>query len=154
MMPEKISQEQGQFSISHELVLLLEWLVMHKRDQLKSLIKKSVHQGLSEYIQHEADGVKELDQALLYYAVVDFFDTIELMLHEVMNEEREKEASKSNLLKSMRQFDSIVDKHMIHASLSKIVKQVTATPDQGTKEQLLKEVLLRWKPTKHQSNIN
>lgn len=158
MESEKFFNDQNQFSVSHELVLLLEWFMYHKRDQMKTLVKRAVSQGLSEHIRHETkDAV--LDSNFLYYTIVDFFDTLEVFLQEAMNEEIKQQLKQDTVLKTMPHFDAAtIDKVILEASLEKVVKQIASSRegqvDNGTREKLLKEVLLRWKPIKQETSEN
>ena len=153
METEKVFTEQGQFSISHELVLLLDWLIIHKRDQLKNMIKKSVSQGLSQYILQEPTD-KALEADLLYYTVLDFFETLETFLHEAIAEETTKQAHQNQFLGTINNFDTILDKTTVQTSLEKIVKQMPTKQDKKAREALMKEILMRWKPVKNQTTTN
>jgi len=157
MESEKFFNDQNQFSVSHELVLLLEWFMYHKRDQIKTLVKRAVSQGLSEHIHHETkDAV--LDSNFLYYTIVDFFDTLETFLHEAIAEEMKQQAKQHTFFKTIHHFDAAtIDRTTLQASLEKVVKQMASKEEyagSGTKEKLLKEVLLRWKPAKQETPGN
>lgn len=157
MESEKFFSDDNQFSVSHELVLLLEWLMNYKKDQLRALVKRAVSQGLSDHIRHETkDSV--LDSNFLYYTIVDFFDTIESFLREELAEEMRQQAKQNRVFKTMNHFDAaMVDKTMLQASLDKIVKQLNTNDGEvsaNAKEKLLKEVLLRWKPAKQETKGN
>lgn len=155
MKTEKTLNNQGQFSISHELVLLLDWLTLHKKEQIKNMIKKSVSQGLAHYLlQESAPEENMLESDLLYYIVLDFFDTLETCLHEAIEEETKKQEGKDQFLATISNFDSTLDKDTLQTSLEKIVKKIPVKQDKKAREALMKEVLMRWKPTKDQSTTN
>jgi len=154
MEQEKILNAQGQFSISQELVLLLDWLIIHKKEQIKNIIKKSVSQGLAEYLLQESNNEKMVESDLLYYIVLDFFDTLECCLHEAIEEETKKQESQHQFLATISNFDSSLDKNTLQSSLEKIVKKIPSKQDKKAREALMKEVLMRWKPTKDQSTTN
>lgn len=140
--------ESGQLTISHELLLLLRWLVTHDEEKLKKIINKALSNGLQRELQH-VDSIKadaETEQEM-HYSVTDFFALMEILLAEGMNQQLTNEAKQQNLMTTLEHIDStICDDETVRMSLEKATVKIADNPHDNPKDVLYTEILKRWKP--------
>ncbi len=144
--------DNAQFVLSHELLYLLRWLIEHDANKLKKIITKAVTSGLREEMQ-KVDNTAELNLSEdMHHSIIDFFELLEELLLDAINEHVAQKAREKNLLPAIDQIDSTVcDDATVRFSVEKATKKMELNPNANPKEQLLKELLKRWKP--HNKNV-
>lgn len=144
--------DNAQFVLSHELLYLLQWLIEHDTNKLKKIITKAVASGLREKMQ-KVDNTAELNLSEdMHHSIIDFFELLEELLLDAINEHVAQKAREKNLLPAIDQIDSTVcDDATVRFSVEKATKKMELNPNANPKEQLLKELLKRWKP--HNKNV-
>ena len=96
-----------QFALSYELLHLLRWLEQHDIEKLKKMISKAVVHGLHDEIQ-KTNGRRINQNSLeeMHYGIVDFFELMDVLLSDALNEHSEKKARENNLLSISDYFDA------------------------------------------------
>ncbi len=143
----KLSSENNtQLTISYELLYLLQWLIEHDDSRLKQMITKALAQGLREEMQ-KTEKSNELVDEMYYHTIIDFFELMEELLAESIREHVEKKAKEKNLMPTIDQIDSTVcDDATMRFSIERTTTKIENDPDINPQEQLLKELLISWKP--------
>lgn len=142
--------EDNKFTISHELVALLLWILDHEEKAFASLIKKAVVSGLKNEISyntsmHNADLLEEA-----HNTVMEFFNVMEAHMTEIMHQQSVKKASEKKLLPALEQLDSAVfDDETVRLSIAKATN-LPKDSKRSAKEALCKELLRNWNPQKNQ----
>jgi hypothetical protein len=149
MNNDSFSQDaNSQFALSYELLRLLQWLSKHDVGKLKKMISRAMAQGLHEEIQ-QVDTLS--DSTLLedmQHSMIDFFELLDNLLADAISEHVEQKAREKNLLPTIDQIDSsMCDNETVRFSVEKTTKKLDHYPNTNPKEQLLKELLKKWKPT-------
>lgn len=144
----------SQFALSYELLHLLQWLGRHDADKLKKLIAKAIAQGLHDEIQR-FDKVSNPDLLQdMHNSMIDFFELLDELLFDAINQHLEQKAREKNLLPTIDQIDgSMFDNETVRSSVEKTTKKLDHYPNTNAKEQLYKELLKKWKPF-NKNNIN
>lgn len=146
----KLNTETTQLTVSYELLLLLNWIITHEKDRFKKIIHKSLKTGLLVELE-KTNRMNEANNALAHRLqgnVIDFFNLLELLLHDAVSETLEKTASQNKLMETIDHIDATVcDTDTVRSSIQEISATLNENPTANAKEMLLKEVLRRWKPT-------
>jgi hypothetical protein len=143
----------SQFALSYELLHLLQWLGHHDTDKLKKIVAKAVAHGLHDEIQKASSTVNHNILEDMQHSIINFFELLEVILADVINEHVEKKARQKNLLPTLDHFDSsLFDHETVRSSLEKTTKKLDTHPHINPKEQLCKELLKNWKPLNKQMN--
>jgi hypothetical protein len=143
----------SQFALSYELLHLLQWLGHHDIDKLKKLIAKAVANGLHDEIQRANSTVNHNILEDMQHGIINFFELLEVVLADVINEHVEKKAREKNLLPTLDHFDaSLFDLDTVRSSLENTTKKLDSHPHINAKELLCKELLKNWKPLNKQMN--
>jgi uncharacterized membrane-anchored protein YjiN (DUF445 family) len=155
MNDNPFSNDNAQFVLSYELLCFLRWLVYNDSDKLKKLITKALASGLKDDIDR-IRGQKINDQMNeeVQHSILDFFNLLEMLLNESVNEQTVQRALSKNLMPAIDQIDSsICDDEVVRSSVEKVTTKIEHNPkaNEQAKELLFKEVLKRWKP--HNKNI-
>jgi hypothetical protein len=143
-----------QFALSYELLHLLQWLGRHDADKLKKLIAKAIAQGLHDEIQR-FDAISHSHQLQdMHHNMIDFFELLDELLFDAINQHLEQKARERNLLPTIDQIDgNLCDTETVRSSVEKTTKKLDHYPNINAKEQLYKELLKKWKPfNKHSIN--
>lgn len=136
-----------QFALSYELLHLLKWLEQHDIERLKKIISKAVAHGLHDEIQRTSTHINQNVLEEMHHGIVDFFELIDHLLNDAINEHVEKKAKEKNLLPTLDHFDaSLLDHGTMRTSIENTTKQLDAHPHINAKDQLCKELLKQWKP--------
>ena len=137
----------SQFALSYELLHLLQWLGRHDAGKLKKLITKAIAQGLHDEIQR-FDTVAQQDNLQdMHNNMIDFFELLDDLLFDAINQHLEKKARQKNLLPTIDQIDaSLCDNETVRSSIEKTTKKLDHYPNTNAQEQLYKELLKKWKP--------
>lgn len=140
--------DNSQLTISHELLLLLRWLVTHDEEKLKKIVTKALTTGLNTELQkidHTKADNGMLDE--MQYSISDFFGLLELLLVDAMQEQVANNAKQQNLMPTLEHIDSTVcDDETVRASLEKATIKMAHNPHDNPKDLLYTELLKRWKP--------
>lgn len=148
---------QGQFTLSYELLCLMQWLLEHEQEKLKKIILKSLDSGLKEELQQLEDQTlaNAHDPQVsedMQYAVVEFFGLLETLLAECLNEQMVKRALERNLMPAIEQIDTtLCDDATVKDSIEKATHKIELNPGENPKELLCRELIKRWRPLK---NVN
>jgi hypothetical protein len=137
----------AQFALSYELLHLLKWLEQHDTDKLKKMISKAVAQGLHDEIQKTNSMTNHNILEEMHHGIINFFELLEIMLADAINEHVDKKAREKNLLPTLDHFDtSLLDHETVRSSIENTTKKLDTHPHINAKEQLCKELLKKWKP--------
>jgi hypothetical protein len=146
----KINTDTTQLTVSYELLLLLNWIITHEKDRFKKIIHKSLKTGLLIELE-KTNRINDANSAVAHRLecnVADFFNLLELMLHDAVSEALEKTVSQKKLMDTIDHIDATVcDTETVRSSIQEISATLNENPTANAKEMLLKEVLRRWKPT-------
>lgn len=138
-----------QFTISVELLRLMQWIIEHDQEGLKRLINRALSQGLHRHMETPQDATETSDAA--HHSIIDFFLLMEALLIETANEQAVKSALQQNLVPSINRIDTAeCDTHTVQFSLQKATNKLKTNPDESPRELLLKELIKNWKPNKKQ----
>lgn len=142
-----------QFALSYELLHLLKWLEHHDTDKLKKIISKAIAHGLHDEIQRSSSQINQNILEDMHHSIVNFFELLEIILADAMNDHIEKKAREKNLLPTLEHFDSsLLDHATVRSSIENTTKTLDSHPHINAKEQLCKELLKNWKPIDKQMN--
>lgn len=145
--------ENNQLTVSHELLLLLRWLVSNEEERLKKIVNKALNAGLHQELQKISFTKKELAEEI-QYSITDFFNLLEILLIEGINEQVVRNAKENNLMSALDHIDStICDEITVRSSLEKATNKIAHNPNANPKEILYTELLKFWKPT-NKNNIS
>ena len=139
-----------QFTVSFELLHLMQWLVEHDPEGLKRLIARALTQGLQEKINHSQGEQQHPDN--MQNNIVDFLLLLEALLFEAINEHSVKSVLQRNLIPSVNRIDAAAcDNSTVRFSLERATSQMQLNPQENPRDLLMKELIKRWKP--HKKNI-
>jgi hypothetical protein len=137
----------SQLALSYELLHLLQWLGQYEADKLKKIISKAVAHGLHDEIQKTSALLNQNILEDMHHGIIDFFELLDDILTDSINDHVEKKAREKNLLPTLDHFDaSLLDHHTVRSSIETTTKKLDAHPHINPKEQLCKELLKQWKP--------
>lgn len=140
-------ENNGQFVLSYELLCLLQWLVEHNPEKIKTIVAKAIAAGLGEQIRKKDYIEENQDHELLQQSMIDFFALLENIMHEGMKEHIAQKAREKNLMPSIDQIDTAqCDTHVVESSLAKATSKLDSNPSDNPKDLLFKELLKNWKP--------
>jgi hypothetical protein len=143
----------SQFALSYELLHLLKWLEQHDADKLKKIISKAIAHGLHDEIQITSSMTNQNILEDMHHSIIDFFELLDTILADAINEHVEKKAREKNLLPTLDHFDaSLLDHATVRSSIENTTKKLDTHPHTNAKEQLCKELLKNWKPINKQMN--
>lgn len=145
----KINTESTQLTVSYELLLLLNWIIIHEKNRFKKIIHKSLKTGLLAELAktHRNDISHDALINRLQGNVADFFNLLELLLHDAVSESLEQTALQKQLIETIDHIDgTMCDTETIRTSMHTISSTLNNTSGIKAKELLLKEVLKKWKP--------
>ena len=142
----------SQFALSYELLHLLKWLEQNNTEKLKKIISKAIAHGLHDEIQKGSSMTNQNILEEMHHSIINFFDLLEILLAEAINEHVEKKAREKNLLPTLEHFDtSLLDQAAVRSSIESTTKTLESHPHINAKEQLCKELLKNWKPLSKES---
>lgn len=138
-----------QFTISHEVIAFLRWLVENHPNKLKDLTKKALSDGLLK--QSYIDQTMSLEDDATHATILDFFGTLELIMHEALEEYATSTAQQNRLQDTIDQIDgSLCDTGTVKTSLEIATTSLALDPEKSPKELLFKEILKQWRPSNSQ----
>jgi hypothetical protein len=137
----------NQFELTLELLQLLRWLAHNERNALKKIIAKALKHGLKYRIrepEHDA-----LIQDTLHNGVVDFFNTVDDLLVELLADHEAENKILQQLIPTVKQLDAAVcDDETVQSSIENTALKLEHHPEQNPQDTLYKELLKQWKPHK------
>jgi len=153
MNNDSLTQDNtSQFALSYELLHLLKWLAQHDTDKLKKLIAKAIGHGLHDEIRKTNSASDQNILEEMHHGIIDFFEILDTMLSDAINDHVELKAKQKNLLPTIEHLDSsLLDNDTLRHSVEKTTKKLETHPHMNPKEQLCKELLKKWKPLNKQS---
>ena len=140
----------GNALLSFELMYLLQWLIEHESDSLKSLIEQATKNGFTKKTMHSTDFVElQFNDPNIQASIVEFLGIMYSLLLEVESEQSTQDILTRTTLPALKQIDStFCDDDLVQASVEKTTTRLKHHPDANPKETLCKELLRRWKPAK------
>ncbi|HVX00778.1 MAG TPA: hypothetical protein VHA52_10145 [Candidatus Babeliaceae bacterium] len=142
----KQSLETNQFSISYELLQLLEWILEHEQETFKKLIVKALRDGVydsTSFHKSRVNGSEPLQQTVL-----DFFHLLEQLLYETMSQHEVENLIQKSQMPFLDHLDST--QYTPATMQQSVAKAITTNKNTGKDIQdiFFKELLKRWKPDK------
>lgn len=141
--------QSDQFTLSLELLRLMQWIIEHDAEGVKRLINRALAQGLNEKINNgpELNDAQESNE--VQHSIIDFFVLLEALLFEAMNDHAVKNVLQRNLIPAVSRIDtSACDTATVRFSLERATTQIQNNPQENPRDLLMKELLKRWKPPK------
>jgi len=136
-----------QFAMSHELIAFLRWLTENHPQELQELAKKALNSGLMTY----QEGVESMDDDETHASIIDFFSTLEIMMHDAVAEHTFNQANQTRLQQTLDQIDgAFCDNHTVKTSLELATNNSALYPEKSAKELLFTELLKQWHPDNSQ----
>ncbi len=147
------------FTLSIELIYLLEWLLEHEKTRLKGTIKKAIQNGLAQKLETAASPRIDLDNEQLQDTFLEFLIFLEQTLMETMEESDHNHTLRSDLAHTFHRLSlASVDPqtalsclHEAEVALEKKTQQASAPAHPSEDEMtqtLLTKFLKNWKPSK------
>jgi hypothetical protein len=140
--------ENSSLAISHEVLILLRWLVENNQEELAKLTKQAVQKELHTVFAklHQGDGVYSVEDAYMHAA--HFFGTIEALLVKELKALRTATPHSKILKNTVSHVDNtLCDSAIIHTSVEHA--QSTALSEETLqREEFFKELLRQWRPRK------
>jgi hypothetical protein len=137
-----------QFAMSHELIAFLRWLTENHPAELQELAKKALNSGMMAQLQ---EGVETMDDDETHATIIDFFTTLEIMMHDATTEHSSNQANETRLQQTIDQIDgAFCDDHTVQTSLEQAANNSARNPEKSPKELLFSELLKQWQPTNSQ----
>ena len=138
---------QTQFTISYELLALLQWITEHNEEMLREVITSAIDSGLQRKLHKQSSGQELPLVQDMQHNIMDFLSLLEGLLYEAMNEQMHKRAREQDLIPALDHIDSSqCDEMTVKSSLEKVTSTLAENPDSNPKELLFKELLRRWQP--------
>lgn len=149
---DNVSPSHGQFTLSYELLCLIQWMLEHESEKIKKIVSKALEYGLKEELQRMDELTSQPEFNIsedMQYAVVEFFSLMEGILVESMHEYTVKKAMEQNLMPAIEQIDTTMcDNNTVKDSIEKATNKIGLNPKENPKELLCKELIKRWRPAK------
>jgi hypothetical protein len=140
---------QDQFTLSLELLRLLQWVVEHDAEGLKRLVNKALAHGLHDKINKPRELNDAQEHNEIQHSIIDFFVLLEALLFESINEQSVKSVIQRNLIPSVNRIDtSAFDIPTLKFSLERATAQLSHNSKASPRDVLMKELIKRWKPNK------
>lgn len=136
-------------AISHEVLMLLRWLVEHHAEELTKLTRRALYDGLHDTLLHMYQGeqIHSIEEA--YADATHFFKLIEEILIKELDEHRAYQSQAKNLQETVNRIDStLCDVRIVQSSIAQTSAHIKKNPDNSPKELLYKELLRQWRPRK------
>jgi len=141
--------DNNQFSLSYELLYVLQWITDNEYDILKKIIHRALSEGgvnkMNKAVQHNADDLS----AQAHQTIIDFFALLEAALINVIHEDNVKYSTQRTILPALNQLDiDPNDDDTVAASAAQVTTAHKKNPGLDAQELLFKALLKRWKPDK------
>lgn len=144
------------FTLSIELIYLLEWLLKHEESRLRVLIKKALHDGLAQQVAMHSDTDNAAIADELQDVFLEFLSFLETTLLEELessppNKQLHQKLGSALCSLNMRNVDRQTTLASFHEAAQELKEEVM-TPshrmNQKIKHTLLGKLLKNWKPAK------
>ncbi len=137
-----------QFSLSYELLYLLQWMVEHEYETFKKIItralKDTARQRGKPMLPKDRPGDEEA-----HYSIIDFFTLLDTALMAVLNEDTAQQSLQKALLPALDKIDMhMCDNTTVAFAAANALSKFERNPRSNPEELLYKELLKRWKPAK------
>lgn len=137
---------ENNFVVSIELLLLVQWLLEHERESLKKLVVKALQHGLLQELQTPRDNLNYDD---LQQSIIDLFNYLEDSVSTLMPQYDVDQVIQRAMIPAIDHIDKQqCDQEALEASIAKASTNLTSVPKQELKDILCKELLKQWKPQK------
>lgn len=135
-------------TVSHELLLLLQWLITHEEKKLQKIIQKAITSGLHLELDNHSKKKDHAISADLSTTVNDFFFLLEDCLTHAVNQNMTHDQTHNQMVPALDKIDSTVcDSHIIRSSLEKASTEFAKNPEKKNAHEILfHELLKNWKP--------
>ena len=138
-----------QFTMSHELIAFLRWLTENHPTELQELAKKALNSGVMSQMQQGVIDAMEDEET--HGSILDFFSTLEIMMHEAMEEYAQSQAHQTQLQETIDHIDgTFCDTNILKTSLEVATSHPELSPEKSAKERLFSELLKQWHPNNSQ----
>lgn len=139
----------NQFSLSYELLYVLQWITDNEYDILQKIISRALSEGgvnkMNKIVQHNADDLS----AQAHQTIIDFFALLEAALINVIHEDNLKHSTQRIILPALNQLDiDPDDNNTVAESAARVTSAHRKNPELNAQELLFKALLKRWKPDK------
>lgn len=142
-------QQQDQFVISYELLVLLRWLIEHDADKIKKIIGKSLAAGMHEKMMQAKHTFDMTSTPDAHYNIIEFFNVLEVIMAEALDEHVVKGVMEKNLMPAIDHIDTAeCDDATVRLSIERTASKLKKHPQANAQDLLFKELLKRWKPSK------
>jgi hypothetical protein len=142
------TNSKNQFTISYELLTLLQWLATHEEGPLKKIVKQSLQAGLHSRLRQQTSTDSNLADTI-QFSIVEFFALLEALLLETVDEMALQDAIQHNLLPAIDRIDaSACDDETLRVSIEKTTAKLARGQQINAQEQLFREILKQWRPHK------
>lgn len=140
----------GNALLSFELLYLLQWLIEHETDSLKTLIEQATKNGFKKRTIQSNDFVElQFNDPNIQSSIVEFLGLMDSLLLEIESEHSVENVINRASLPALKQIDStFCDDDLVQASVEKTTTRLKHHPNENPKETLCRELLRRWKPAK------
>ncbi len=143
-----MNEEISQLTLSYELLYLIQWLVENEPDQLKNMIAQAFNSGLKDTFKTMYLSEQTASDAM-HYSIIDFLGLLEILLHEVTEEQQMQELVHKKLLPAIDHIDGIeYPAQLVQSSLEKVSSKLEKNPTKNPQELLFQELLKNWNPSK------
>jgi hypothetical protein len=134
-------------TVSHELLLLLQWLITHEEKKLQKIIQKAMNSGLHLELDNHSKKKEYAAHHDLSGTVGDFFSLLEDHLTEAVNQNISHNQH-LDMVPALDKIDSTVcDSDIIKSSLEKASTEFAKNPEKKNAHEILfHELLKNWKP--------
>lgn len=132
-----------QFSLSAELLYVLQWIAENEYETLKEMALHALVEAESHTL-HQSNSKQEAHEN-----IIDFFATLEAAISSVLDEETVKNNRTRSLLPALDKIDThACDDNTVAFSAAQAASKHAKNPETNPQDLLFKELLKRWKPAK------
>ena len=147
-----MNEEISQLTLSYELLYLIQWLVENEPDQLKEIIAQAFNSGLKDKFK-KMYMTEQAASDSMHYSIIDFLGLLEILLHEVTEEQQMQELLHKRLLPAIDHIDGAeYPAQLVQSSLEKVSSKLEKNPTKNPQELLFQELLRNWNPSKKMPN--
>jgi len=143
-----LENDNSQFELSYELLLLLKWLAEYEEESLKKIVRRVLKRS-SQQRHLKADFLSSQHKEFCQESIIDFFNVLDSILHETIQEIAVKKAIQQNLIPAINQIDSVeCGTAILQYSLERATAKLDQLPEENAKQIFFRELLTQWKPHK------
>lgn len=149
-------KNEGAIQLSYNLLYLLQWLIQHESDTLRTIISKAVQAGYKNSDDKDYSFIElHVSDPHIYQSIINFLDLMDSLLIESEQLHLTQKGVDVTAIPAIKHIDAktcgndLVQKTLEHTSV-----KLKTNPDQNAKELLFKELLRRWKPGTKKTSMN